>query len=169
MIKYNMDALEYISKLSEGGMRDAISLMDKCLAYSKDLTLGNVVAALGTIDYDVMCDFTDDILTGADKSCLTRINALYADGKDLKQFIKQYTQFLLDVLKQGLGCDWSLIGIPRLPEYEKWMKELDESEYEELEALLKMFVQLNSSIKYSSTPKYDLEAALFLYLKGGAI
>ena len=48
--KYEIEALEYIAKLADGGCRDAITMLDKCLAYSKDLTLDNVVKALGTTD-----------------------------------------------------------------------------------------------------------------------
>lgn len=55
------DALEYLAKLADGGMRDSITLLDKCLAYSKDITLENVIAALGTVDYDVMFELTDSL------------------------------------------------------------------------------------------------------------
>jgi len=51
-IKYDSDALEYIAKIADGGMRDAITLMDKALSYSLDLTLENVVKALGVTNYD---------------------------------------------------------------------------------------------------------------------
>ena len=53
------DALEYISKIADGGMRDAITLMDKCLSYSNELTLDNVVKALGVTDYDTMFKLND--------------------------------------------------------------------------------------------------------------
>ena len=158
------DALEYIAKLADGGMRDAISLMDKCLAFSKDLTLENVVKALGTVNYQCMCDLTGDILIGQYKVCLERIKALYEDGKDLKQFLKQYMYFILDILELDLGCDWGLVDIPKLPEYESWIKNLDTEDYIQLQALLKELVKINAEIKYSSTPKNDIEAALLIFM-----
>ena len=45
-----MPALEYIAKLADGGMRDAITLLDKSLSYSTMLNLDNVVNALGTVN-----------------------------------------------------------------------------------------------------------------------
>ena len=60
--KYEIEALEYIAKLADGGCRDAITMLDKCLAYPKDLTLENVVKALGTTDYDTMFKLTDYLI-----------------------------------------------------------------------------------------------------------
>ena len=51
-----LNAVEYISKLADGGMRDAITLMDKCLSYSSELTVENIVKALGVADYDTMME-----------------------------------------------------------------------------------------------------------------
>lgn len=159
------DGMEYIAKIADGGLRDAISLMDKALSYSADLTLENVVKALGTVDYDVMLNITDTVLSNDKLKCLTLIEELYTDGKDLKQFLKQYTQFVLDVVKMGLGCDWKYVTIPRLNNYEKWMSCLDDGRYATLDKLLKCLVQLNSSIKYSSMPKSDIQAALILLME----
>ena len=62
MIKYDIEALEYLSKLSDGGMRDAITMMDKCLSFSSTLSLENVVKALGVADYETMIDLSANIL-----------------------------------------------------------------------------------------------------------
>jgi len=163
-IEYN-SALEYIAKIADGGMRDAISLMDKALAYNSDLTLENVVTALGTVDYDVMFNITDTVLDNDKLKCLTLIEELYASGKEMKQFLKQYTQFILDVVKLGLDCGWKYVSIPRLETYETRISHLNDTQYIVLDRLLKCLVQLNSSIKYSSMPKSDIQAALILLME----
>lgn len=164
MIKYDMDALEYISKLSDGGLRDAISLMDKALAYSTELTLENVVTALGTTDYDTMFKLAKSILSDQDKAieCIEDINNA---GKDLKQFVKQFTQFLIDVQKYDILGEkaWQYINIPKLNDYEKELGEFDRDTYSMLLDLLNDFVKLNANIKYSSVPKYDIEATIILF------
>ena len=43
--EWDKEALEYIIKIADGGMRDAITLLDKCLSYSGDITVENVVNA----------------------------------------------------------------------------------------------------------------------------
>lgn len=165
MINYDLDALEYISKLCDGHMRDAITLTDKCLAYSKDLTLENVVSALGTVDYETMISLSADILVKNTKAVMYIIEALYATGKDIKQFVKQYLQFLLDVQKFGVGCDWKYLQVPKIEDYEDWFEDLKSADYDKLESVLKAMIKLNADIKWSSTPKYDLEAVLYMECK----
>lgn len=160
------DALEYLAKLAEGGMRDAITLMDKALSYSSNLTLDNVVKALGTTNYDIMFQLTDKLVYGDSAAMLSIIDDIHAQGKDLKRFIKTYIQFLLDVNKYALGCDWKQIGLPHLQEYEKrmdkWLKANDI-----FTGLLNLVVGIDGDMKYSSTPKYDIEARLLLYIEKG--
>lgn len=56
-IHYDLDAIEYIAKVSNGGMRDAITLMDKCLSLSDVLTLENVLKTIGAEDYNTFILF----------------------------------------------------------------------------------------------------------------
>lgn len=162
---YEIEALEYVAKIADGGMRDAITLMDKALSYSKDLTLENVVKALGTTNYDIMFQLTDKLVYSDAMAMISIIDTLHSEGKDLKRFIKSYVQFLLDVNKYALGCDWKQMSIPRLGEYEKrldaWIKDNDV-----FTELLNEVVKLDNDIKYSSVPKCDIEARLLLWIEG---
>ena len=110
-----VEALEYIAKIADGGMRDAITLMDKCLAYNPKFTLKHVVDALGTIDYSTMFRLTDCLLgyDAQDNDAIDLIETLHANGKDLKTFVKQYVKFLIDLDKYSIGCDWSYLDIPQ--------------------------------------------------------
>ena len=155
-------SVEYIAKIADGGMRDAITLMDKCLAYSKILTLENVISALGTVDYETMIHLSADILVKNAKAVVVRVEELHANGKDIKQFVKQYLQFLLDIQKFGVGCDWKYLQIPKIEDYEDWFEDLKSHDYDVLESVLKAMIKLNADIKWSSTPKYDLEAVLYM-------
>lgn len=165
MIKYDMDALEYISKLSEGGMRDAISLMDKCLSFNKDLTLKNVIKALGTVNYQTMFDLTDAVITSNVKKMVKIVEKIHADGKDIKQFIGQYTQFILDVNKFSKGCDFKYLQIPELAEYVDWLESLEEYDLSVCRNILEMLIKLGPQIKYSQSVKYEFEANLMLLCK----
>ncbi len=159
-INWYGEALEYIAKIADGGMRDAITLMDKCLAYSKDLTLDNVVKALGTTDYDTMFKLTDYLVDAKTKLALALIEDIYNSGKDLKIFVRQYVQFLLDLDKYGIGCDWKYLQLPRLNDYEMWLKDCGNREFSEIERWLSVFLNLNADIKWSQSVKYDIEATI---------
>lgn len=161
--KYEIEALEYISKLSEGGLRDAITLLDKCLAYSTELTLENVIKALGTVNYDIMFELTDALMySDTKKTMISIVEEIHNAGKDLKQFIKQYTHFLLDIQKYAIGCDWKYINIPKLDTYEKWLKDCGDNEFDRCYEILSCCLKLNTDIKYSNSPKLDIETAFIL-------
>lgn len=162
--KYEIEALEYISKLSDGGMRDAITLMDKCLAYSKELTLENVVTALGTVDYEVMTSLTDAIVGYNTEETIAVIEKLYLSGKDLKQFIRQYVNFLLDVNKWTINVPNDYLNIPMTDAMKKWLESLSSNNLDLILDLLSIIVKLNSSIKYSQSVKADVEAELLLFI-----
>lgn len=166
---HDMDAIEYIAKLSEGGCRDAITMLDKCLAYSKDLTLENVVKALGTTDYDTMFKLTDYLIDNKVKLSLALIEDIYNSGKDLKTFVRQYVQFLLDLSKWGIGCNWKYLTLPRLVDYEQWLKDCGEREFNAINDWLSVFVNLNADIKWSQSVKYDIEASIVINSRNGGV
>ena len=159
------EALEFIARLADGGMRDAITFLDKCLAYHPKLTLKHVAEALGTADYSTMFELTDCLL-GYDgmgsKEAVEIIETLHAKGKELKTFIKQYVQFLLDLDKYSLGCDWKYLQMPKLTDYEKALESYGEDEWDDIHRWLSIFVQLNADIKWSQSVKYDIEATIIV-------
>jgi len=159
---FYMDALEYIAKIADGGMRDAISMMDKCLAYSTKLTMENVLSALGTVDYLEMMNLTDMIINQNNPAgACAIVESIHNSGKDLKQFISQYINFLVDVNKYFIGVDWSLLSLPKTAELESWLQELNSDEEVHLRLLDKL-IQLKADTKYAPTPKYDFEAMIML-------
>lgn len=156
------DAMEYIAKLADGGMRDAITLMDKCLSFNKELTLENVIKSLGVTDYDIMFKLADALIDIKTQEVIEIIEDLHSQGKDLKQFVRAFTYFLLDVEKYSVGCNFTLLQIPKLQEYEQWLKDCGNAEFNYLRQVLSRMVQLNSEIKYSQYPKADIESVLLL-------
>lgn len=162
MKTYDIEAIEYLAKLAEGGLRDAITLMDKAMSFSDELTLENVVNALGTTDYETMFKLTDSMIDADGEKMIEIIESIHASGKDLKQFVHLYTNFLLDVQKYAIGCDFSQLQIPQLKEYEEWLSGCGDSEFEYCQKLLENMITLNSDIKYSSYPKADVEAKLLI-------
>lgn len=152
------DAIEYIAKIADGGLRDAITLLDKCLSYSTELTLQNVVDALGVADYSTMFDLTEALQTSHNSDMIKIIEDLYMNGKDLKQFIKQYLLFVLDICKFTVTSSYSHIQIPNI--YDKQLNAYKGLPFVDL---LNTVVQLNSDIKWEANPKAVIEATFMLY------
>ena len=154
------EAVEYIAKIADGGLRDALTLLEKCLAYSTELTVENVVNALGTVDYDVMFDLSDAVNTKNSKWVIEIIEKIYADGKDLKQFIKDFMGFLLDINKYDITQSFDYLQLPNT--YEETLKDSSNEWYDTCRNLLPVIVRLNSDIKWDSSPKVAIEAGLLM-------
>ncbi|MGM9543533.1 MAG: DNA polymerase III subunit gamma/tau [Romboutsia timonensis] len=100
IITYDNEALDYIAKQARGGMRDAITTLDKCLAFSKELTLKNVVDVLsaGVTPYDLN-QFTLCLINKDINNSLTCLNNFYMSGIDMSLLVTNYFDFLLNLQK----------------------------------------------------------------------
>ena len=154
------EAFEYIAKIADGGMRDAITMLDKCLAYSVDLTIDNVVKALGVANYDMMISLTDGVLQNNVGYVVERVEDVHAHGIDLKQFVRQYLNFIVDVNKYLICGNLQVTQIPETESNVKWLDELTNNDFNKLQGLLDTLVKLNAEIKWDASPKYIIEARL---------
>lgn len=159
-ITYDIEALGYIAKLADGGMRDAITLLDKCLSFSPDINVENVVQALGTVDYDVMFDLTNAIIDMESDKAVIIIEEAHRSGIDLKQFMKQYSYFILDAYKYYLLGDFEYLQIPST--YSDILDSWDDEIYNFLKELLDEIIKLNADIKWEPSPKPLIEATIIL-------
>ena len=158
-LRYDTDAIEYLSKIADGGMRDAITMLDKCLAFSEKLTLENVVKALGVADYDTMRELTYGLLNKQADRVTKALNSVYSAGKDLKVFMKDYTNYVLDLCTYSVTRSYDFIQIPSTELIEQNYMEED---FAYLKGFLQTLVQLNDRIKWDTSPKSTIEATLLL-------
>ncbi len=151
-------AIEYIAKVADGGMRDAITMLDKCLSYSEELSVENVVKALGVVDYDIMMELTQSVLDNNQKSIIEIIDKIHSSGADLKQFIKLYSEFVLDINIYHITKDTKLIKVPEI-----WAKDFSGFGKAGVKKLLECVMKLRTDIKYEHNPKPVIVATLILF------
>lgn len=156
------DALDFIARRAEGGMRDAITTLDKCLAYSDKLTIKNVLAALGESSFDVFMSLTNAYLVGVDKDIVEVIERVFASGEDLKQFVKNYMGFCMDILKYKMTKEFSYTQLPDTEGMREWLKQWDQDAVEEIKHLVGVLMKLSDEIKWNTSPKNIIEARLIL-------
>ncbi len=157
---WNTEAIEYIAKVSNGGMRDAITLMDKCLSLSSDLTLENVLQTIGGEDYSTFILFLTALQNKEKGTAITTIENVYNAGKDVKQFMKDFAKFVLEVEKYALYKNFDYISLPNTLE-----NELEQLIDDTLFNVMDFVVSLNSQIKWDSDPKTLIELSILLYCK----
>ena len=99
-IDYEEEAIEYIARLAKGGMRDSITTLEKCLDYSKVLTLENVLKVTsGGVTEDTLRQFLQNMLNKDCKTTLLQFNDIYMSGVDVSLFLKLYIEFLENCVK----------------------------------------------------------------------
>lgn len=157
---YTEEAIQFIAKLADGGMRDAITMMDKCLSLDANLTVESAVRALGAVDYNIHFELLYMLETGVRDSAIQIIENIYNSGKDLKQFIKQFQYFVLDVCKYQMFRDFKYISIPALPEYKE---KLEDEDLDRALQVLDWVRQLNADIKWEANPKAITQTAVILF------
>ena len=164
-ITYEDSAIEYIAKLADGGMRDSITTLDKCLSYNNNLTLKNVTNALGTVNYDILFDLTESVYNFETNKVIETIETIYMSGANIKQFIKDYTLFVLDLCKYGLNKTFNYIQIPSL--YKDRLDKYDNNAYAFFVQLLGEMTKLSSTIKWENSPKPTIESTFILLCQKG--
>lgn len=112
-IEYEDAAIDYIAKQAQGGMRDAITTLDKCLQYNKKLTLENVVKVLssGVTPYELY-DFTLLLLNKNTKEAIDKLNYFFMTGIDMNLLLNMYFEFLLNMQKYLVLGDKNVSNLP---------------------------------------------------------
>jgi DNA polymerase-3 subunit gamma/tau len=159
-IAYEDSAIEYIAKLCDGGMRDGVTTLDKCISYSNDLTLENVVKALGGVNYDTMFDLAEAIYNFDANKAITITETIYSSGANIKQFVKDFSNFVLDLCKYGLTHSFQYLYIPSL--YDNRMKSYTNDHFMFFNQFLGELIKLNTNIKWEGNPKPVIESTFIL-------
>lgn len=155
-IEYTDDALKYIAQLANGGMRDAITKLDTVLGFSSHITVSNVTECLGLVSLSFQLDIIQNILDKDINGVLQNIDAIYYEGKDLKLFVKDMVQTILEIVKYTLNHN-----VYNLPEAAKSrVTQISTTSVNILMELLDNFTKLYNDIKYEQQPKFLIESEL---------
>ncbi|MGA4514121.1 DNA polymerase III subunit gamma/tau [Staphylococcus caledonicus] len=98
-LDYDEAALEFIAKASEGGMRDALSIMDQAIAFGDEhLKLQDVLDVTGSVDEAALNALFKDVVEGNVKEAFTRYHRFTAEGKEVNRLINDMIYFVRDTI-----------------------------------------------------------------------
>ena len=165
ILTYNVVAIEYIAKLADGGMRDAIMKLDTVLGYTHEITMEAVLDCLGITNYDYLFKIVSSIIKQDATTPMQLIDDLYKQGKDLKLFVKDLSKFILDLCKLELTQDINTTMIP--PELKtKCTQLLCKCDLDLLVDIMDAVNKLMDKIKYEQNPKSLIESELIILCLG---
>lgn len=98
-IAYDQDALAFIAKVSEGGMRDALSIMDQAIAFGDDrLTLKDALDVTGSLDESDLNALFQDVVQGDVHAAFERYHSFVSEGKEVNRLINDMIYFVRDTI-----------------------------------------------------------------------
>ena len=161
---YERDALSFIGKLANGGMRDSITRLEKVLDYSHHVDMEAVSNALGVPDYETFASLVEAIANYDGSKCLEIVNDFHYSGKDLKLVTRNFTDFLLEVCKYWLVRDISITQLPA--HFESKLEYFCEAfQYATILWMLEEMNELAGVVKWEPNAKPIIETKLLLMSK----
>ena len=92
-------ALRLIAGNSDGAMRDALSILDRCITFnSTNISYDNVNDLLGIVSFDKIIDLCDSIINKDIKGTMLQINEAISHGKDLQYLIEEIILYFRNLL-----------------------------------------------------------------------
>ena len=155
-------ALRYIAKAADGSMRDALSLLDQCIAFylGQRLTYDNVLEVLGAVDTDVFSRLLRKTIARDVAGVLDIVDELIMQGRELTQLAADFTWYLRNLLLVKTSDNIEdVLDVST----ENMMQLKEEAEMIETDMLLRyirIFSELSGQLRYATQKRVMLEVAL---------
>ena len=154
-------ALRYVARAADGSMRDALSLLDQCVAFhfGEKLTYDNVLEVLGAVDNRVFSKLFQAVLASDTKACIREIEEMIIQGRDLSQLVNDFIWYMRNLLiakttdEPGDMLDMSEENLAVLKE------EAAGVDTETLMRYIRIFSELSGQLRYASQKRILVEIA----------
>ena len=99
-IDYETEAVEIIARRAEGGMRDALSILDQALSLTQEATLTTAVSEeiTGTISLSALDHYVAALVQKDVPGALENLDLIFENGKSMTRFVVDLLQYLRDIL-----------------------------------------------------------------------
>lgn len=160
-------AIDYVAKAADGSMRDALSILDQCIAFNigKELTYENVLDTIGAVDIDVFARLLDCVIRLDVVGAIDLVDEVVWQGRELSRFVSEFTWFLRNVLLVKVSpeadqkLDMSAENLERLRQLAAQL------ETDALIRYINIFSDTSANIKYAVQKRIVLELAVIKLCK----
>lgn len=166
-IEAEKKAVDYIAKAADGSMRDALSILDQCIAFNigKELTYENVLDTIGAVDIDVFARLLDCVIKLDVVGAIDLVDEVVWQGRELSRFVSEFTWFLRNVLlvKVSPEADQKLdMSAENLERLRQLAAQIDT---DALIRYINIFSDTSANIKYAVQKRIVLELAVIKLCK----
>ena len=166
-IEAEKKAVDYIAKAADGSMRDALSILDQCIAFNigKELTYENVLDTIGAVDIDVFARLLECVIKLDVVGAIDLVDEVVWQGRELSRFVSEFTWFLRNVLlvKVSPEADQKLdMSAENLERLRQLAAQIDT---DALIRYINIFSDTSANIKYAVQKRIVLELAVIKLCK----
>ena len=160
-------ALRYVAKAADGSMRDALSLLDQCAAFhfGESLTYDNVLEVLGAVDNSVFSQLFRAAVEGRAKDCISAIEEIVIQGRELSQFVTDFIWYLRNLLIVQSADDAENILDTSMENLRQLKEEAALTDGNTLMRYIRIFSELSGQMRYASQKRVLLEIAFIKLTK----
>lgn len=168
-ITLSQDAAELIAKTADGGMRDALSLLDQCIAYSDNITAETVSNAAGIAGRDYLFDIIEAIADGDTCKAVTVTDRLYSMSKDMQRLCDELiTQFRNVMMAKSVPENTDIIVC--MPDELTRIKAIAQKmSLSEILLKLELLQSCNERLSRSSSKRVEFEMCLIRLCSAGIL
>lgn len=160
-------ALTYIAKAADGSARDALSLLDQCVAfhYGTLLTYENVLEVLGAVDSGVFSELLRAVINKQTTECIYKLEEMVIQGRELGQFVTDFIWYLRNLLLIKSAEDAEDMLEMSEDNIRQLREEAEMIDGETLMRYIRIFSELSSQLRYASQKRVLIELALIKLTK----
>lgn len=155
-------AIRYVAKAGDGSMRDALSLLDQCIAFhlGETLTYENVLEVLGAVDTEVFSRLLRQIIDKNVVGAIGILDELVDEGRELGQLVSDFTWYLRNLLLIQSSDDMEEVLDMSQDSIDSLKEEAKLISSEILMRYIRVFSELGNQIRYASQKRITIEIAI---------
>lgn len=163
-------ALKYVAKAADGSMRDALSLLDQCIAFylGKDLKYENVLDVLGAVDTGIFSRMMNIITSGDVAACMNLMEELIMQGRDIQQFVNDFVWYMRNLLLIKTTDDESkILDVIEVSEdsFKELKKDAAKVDADTLMRYIRVLSELSSELKFATQKRIKTEVTFIKLMR----
>lgn len=161
-IEVEEKALRYVAKAADGSMRDALSLLDQCIAFflGQKLTYDHVLEVLGAVDTEIFSRLLRAIMAADVVGTMAVLEELVIQGRDLMQFVSDFTWYLRNLLLLKSSDDMEDVLDMSKENLSLLKEEAQMIDADVLMRYIRVLSELSGQIRFATQKRVLIEIAL---------
>ncbi len=155
-------ALDYIARMADGAMRDALSILDECIAFYNDrtITYENVLKVLGAMDTENYSKLLRNIVNEDVPAIIKDVDEIVYQGLDLSQFVMDFTWYLRNVLLLNVSPDAEGLLDLTAENIRRIKEEAGSIDEDTIMRYIKVLSELSANLRSATNKRVLIEVAL---------